>query len=126
MVSREPSTTAGDARPNTRPERESAHTPGPWTTIVAGVLGDQHLVCVDKPGRLDPVCVMEHAHPKAEANACLIAAAPDLLEALRAIEDQSVFNQPRYAEDSDTDYFLRCFGAVKNRARAAIAKATGQ
>jgi hypothetical protein len=44
-------------------------------------------------------------------------------EALNAIADVSVFNQQRFAEDSDTDYFLRCFKAVKERALAALAKA---
>jgi hypothetical protein len=42
--------------------------------------------------------------------------------ALRAISDESVFNQLRYAEEDDTDYFLRCFRAVKERARAALAR----
>lgn len=41
-------------------------------------------------------------------------------EALEAIADESVFNQQRFAEDTDTDYFLRCFGAVKRKARASL------
>ena len=59
------------------------------------------------------------------ADARLIASAPSLLEALQRIADESVFNQLRYAEEDDTDYFLRCFKAVKEAARAAIAKAFG-
>lgn len=55
----------------------------------------------------------------------LIAAAPDLLATLKAIADESIFNQQRFAEDDDTDYFLRCFKAVKERCHAAIAKAEG-
>lgn len=50
----------------------------------------------------------------------------ELLEALQAIADESVFNQMHFAEDTDTDYFLRCFRAVKDRARAAIARASTQ
>jgi hypothetical protein len=61
-----------------------------------------------------------------ERRARLIAAAPTMLETLQAIADESVFNQRRFAEDDDADYFLRCFKAVKERARAAIARATGE
>ena len=43
-----------------------------------------------------------------------------LVEALQEIVDESVFNQQRFAEDTDADYFLRCFKAVKERARAAL------
>lgn len=41
--------------------------------------------------------------------------------ALEKIANESVFNQQRFAEDTDTDYFLRCFGAVKKCAREALA-----
>lgn len=50
----------------------------------------------------------------------------DLLAALQTIADESIFNQQRFAEDTDTDYFLRCFAAVKKQARAAIARALGE
>ena len=50
----------------------------------------------------------------------------DLLAVLKAIADESVFNQQRFAEDTDADYFLRCFRAVKERAHTAIAKAEGR
>lgn len=47
-----------------------------------------------------------------------------LRKALERIADESVFNQQRFAEDTDTDYFLRCFKAVKARARQALTGAT--
>lgn len=50
----------------------------------------------------------------------------ELVRALERIENESVFSQQRYAEDTDTEYFLRCFAAVKNVARAALAKARVQ
>lgn len=59
-------------------------TPGPWTYDrrrgVRGPTGERILV--------DGVSLPTGNHPdakEAEANACLLAAAPDLLEALRAI-----------------------------------------
>ena len=53
------------------------------------------------------------------------ALAPDLLEVLQAIAGESVFNQMRFDGEDATDYFLRSFRAVKERARAAIAQAEG-
>lgn len=35
---------------------------------------------------------------------------------------EQVFNQQRFAEDTDTDYFLRCFRALRDRASQAHAK----
>lgn len=51
----------------------------------------------------------------------LLADLEQAREALRKIADESVFNQQRYGDDTDTDYFLRCFDAVKQCARAALA-----
>lgn len=66
----------------------SAHTPGPWDVCRRAHLhGVQH---VDHSGKMYDVCRVDwHSFYKpdhrAEANARLIAAAPDLLEALQAI-----------------------------------------
>jgi hypothetical protein len=46
----------------------------------------------------------------------------ELVEGLEGIANERVFNQQRFAEDTDTDYFLRCFRAVKDHARALILK----
>lgn len=81
-------------------------TPGPWhqgvkvpTTVWSGrtIASEPVALCHDNT----------LPRPQAIANACLIAAAPDLLEALEAMLD-----------DKATTYAVRC-----NRARAAIAKA---
>ena len=66
-----------------------ATTQGEWDSLITGPLGDQVLIAAPVPGkgthRIDPVCVMEHQHPKAEANATFIAIAhrefPRLLSA---------------------------------------------
>lgn len=105
---------------------EAGATPGPWRIfrstdgrVIIGI-GE-----INGSGITDAGFGTWRDGAEQEANARLIAAAPTLLKTLKAIEDESVFNQQRFAEDTDTDYFLRCFRAVKERARAAIALATG-
>jgi len=63
-----------------------AHTPGPWSVDWDGEdLWNNHIVCSE--GR---ICFMAHSgterQDEFDANAQLISAAPDLLEALREIE----------------------------------------
>ena len=95
----------------------SKHTPGPWFAVGAQVeIEDDSVpdICTCDP----QVMRQSHLdwHPRtAEANARLIAAAPDLLEALEeALEDW----------DNDEPDFVRLEWADK--ARAAIAKAKGE
>jgi hypothetical protein len=83
------------------------HTPGPWTVEGPVALRGGDYWSVILPGLEEPIDL--YAADNGEANARLIAAAPDLLEALQEIikwnEVQHWFNF--------------------NAARAAIAKATG-
>ena len=92
-----------------RSEKPSGHTPGPWVSVVTGFGETGYLVCRDVPGRIHPVCAMEHGCPNAEANARLIASAPDLLEALKHHFDQDISFEER-----------------QTLARRAIAKAEGR
>ena len=92
----------------------SKHTPGPWSLDTENV-GDylRGHVSVDAPDHGALALVVwkmedDDQSPVCEANARLIAAAPDLLEALRFIEANTVEG-----------------GAFNKVARAAIAKATG-
>lgn len=100
----------------------TAHTPGPW---FASRFGDVWAETgVDKPGqRTVDICVMKvdqfepfKPSDQWEANARLIAAAPDLLAALRLM--------------LDFDYSLDYSGAPSmdaiDAARAAIAAAEGR
>lgn len=88
---------------------KTQHTPGPWK--VNGNI-DWGRFCIDDEGGR-PVATTEQRHGDHEfatnANARLIAAAPELLEAL-----QAMFRTYNHGSN-----------AVLNKARAAITKATG-
>jgi hypothetical protein len=55
-----------------------AHTPGPWEWANGEVFAE--------PSN-DSICVVLQKAPHADANACLIAAAPEMLAVLRRTED---------------------------------------
>ena len=77
-----------------------AHTPGPWRTMPSGRGG----IPIANTGAI--LCRVESPD-----DAALIAAAPDLLAALRKIEQQADYGQ---------------MDACRDIARAAIAKAEGK
>lgn len=93
---------------------KTTHTPGPWRisqNVSRHVIGPKGGVVTcgeltwDGPG----------STAIADANARLIAAAPELLEALRTLAVEE------YRDDDDP-----ILGAARDKARAAIAKATEQ
>lgn len=90
------------------------HTPGPWQLDHRGYT---FIVAAPKHGYITrDVCRMDASTMSAfhrEANARLIAAAPDLLTALEEVLPHVEFSH-------------RQFKAEVDAARAAIAKATGQ
>lgn len=96
----------------------SEHTPGPWTIKFGlNVMGkdvrypSQERLVANAGGHANNIW-NEQVTAENEANAHLIAAAPDLLEALREMVD-------RFEScDDDPEYVTR--------ARAAIAKAEGR
>lgn len=70
-------------------------TPGPWCVIETGFGNPPcYLVSEDLPGRLRPICAAEHGHPKAEANAYLISAAPELLGVAMAFDAEMLRQFP--------------------------------
>ena len=95
---------------------EGKHTPGPWN-LQLGTAGDWRVdrstsewnIC----GRLSTV---EHMERESFANAHLIAAAPDLLEALEDARAQL----EAYEEELSGEHFN------DTRINAAIAKAKGE
>jgi hypothetical protein len=97
---------------------ETTHTPGPWRAFFTEGnrrtrIGDWHFTqeptSTSRPVRFRRVSA---SNAEAEANARLIAAAPELLDALRQIERSSGFNGGTWV------------GELQGIARAAIAKAT--
>lgn len=97
----------------------SAHTPGPWHVnkdqpIVFDT--DNKHVVADCYDREHPFYAERMLYAERYANACLIAAAPDLLSALK----QLVADYGDVPDPTDADG-----NAVMDAARAAIVKATG-
>lgn len=101
----------------------SAHTPGPWT-----VGKHQRIISQGWSIRIADdsaiAYVLGDKNPELAANACLIAATPDLLEALKAIlnccGEYSDWQQGDYPYTEELMHI-----PTINAARAAIAKATG-
>lgn len=90
------------------------HTPGPWMvngTAIEG--GDMHLASVID-ARDNPIDAVE-----VEANARLMAAAPELLEALQKIAE--VAGDPRLRVNSE-----RAYAYIHKTALSAIAEAEGR
>lgn len=94
----------------------SKHTPGPWR-----ITGDGHHIVPDIMGPTDCAIAEMVLGPHREANAAVIAAAPDMLEALKfALTplDALADGRPR-----DAERFIKRAAAV---VAYAIAKAEGQ
>jgi len=92
--------------------RDTKHTPGPWH---ADQSTDGGWAIVPTEGFL--IAVMAQVPPeRIEPNARLIAAAPDLLDALRALVNITMHPQATKAD----------IRMIANEARAAIARAEGR
>ena len=97
----------------------NGHTPGPWMPDRDPRIGmEWNIHVLDRRGHA--ICFMAHSdgasRERDEANAALVAAAPDLLDALQV-----------FAEQSCSDEFITITVRTEHvqRARAALAKATG-
>jgi len=100
----------------------SKHTPGPWHT---GAFGNQIVYAADG-WAVANAQVNHHQHKgfeEMQANASLIAAAPELLEACVAMIEWDARE-----EDHAVDFHARMMlcKAAFQKARAAIAKAEGR
>ena len=94
-----------------------AHTPGPW--VVREPESDElHEIYAESGGEL--ICYPVWTHNQ-KANIPLIAAAPELLEALRLAADAIDFAQAQV--DSENDRYTLCKRLVA--VKRAIAKAEG-
>jgi hypothetical protein len=93
---------------------DAKHTPGPWQ-IIPYPDGHSFIREGDAPERF----VANVSGHNYEANARLIAAAPDMLEALRLLMAATQFIT--FDRDSNIEY-----AEARDHARAAIVKATGE
>jgi len=94
------------------------HTPGPWRVDNKAFGGSEvgaELVIYSSRGIVAMACTIHEGLVNAEANARLIAAAPDLLAALEALYDQEDWNNEDVPANSPI-----------GMAAAAIAKAKGE
>jgi len=95
------------------------HTPGPWQVMPRYRTNRQKeptfdvMTAGNNPENWEMVC-----DRATEANARLIAASPDLLEALQCLEEDLQAVMPVE--------LVKHFGASRNKARTAIAKAEDQ
>ncbi|MEH3063839.1 MAG: hypothetical protein PGN33_14220 [Methylobacterium radiotolerans] len=106
------------------------HTPGPWQADA------QYIAAVD--GRPVPIAASQYvwvtapggpAHEEACANARLIAAAPDLLAALRwaaSMAEEAILVRENGGDPEDTPEVIAMHREELEAARAAITKAEGQ
>lgn len=103
----------------------SAYTAGPWTYLESGFGETFYIVCLDVPGRLQQVCVFEPGSPNAEANARVVATAPEVLEAARAfVAAEDALLAELRAANKLPDLTEQPWTLV-DALRAAVAKATG-
>lgn len=108
----------------------SKHTPGPWTVAAdPDSENDVYYAVFAEDGISDArfeddfIAVTNLNHANNEANARLIAAAPDLLAVLKAFSDY--VHQEQSATDGAVTYSTTVINHWDFLARAAIAKATG-
>ncbi len=95
------------------------HTPAPWQVDYSG---NCHLGIIDKNERTIAFCSLQNENgDEDEANARLIASAPDLLSALERLLQIS---QDELDQSATHDGLVNC-EALAN-ARVAIAKAKGE
>lgn len=103
------------------------HTPGPWEAEVRTPIG---ITYVWQGGTENAIAkVYAGVIEDAEANARLIAAAPELLDALKDAADQlfrlALADAHRWTGDANRTKALEHANKVCAPARAVIAKATG-
>jgi hypothetical protein len=114
---------------------EAQHTPGPWVADVSMVSGRVKNSVFSGPHKNQILSTARDPYGDdnavAEANARLIAAAPDLLAALEdlltfdRVERPAFRSKPMGASGSEARIQQDKMVALEDAARAAIAKATG-
>ena len=95
-------------------EQKAAHTPGPWNCNRSSASGYDIVCSENSPTDVCVISRRDKTTGEIDANARLIASAPDLIEALRAVVATEIY-LPDHPQRQ----------AAYRNARAAIAKAEG-
>jgi hypothetical protein len=108
-----------------RAARAAAHTPGPWKADFDSP-DSAGIIAPDQNANEDPRVVAAHGieGPNFQANAALIAAAPELLEALKDAEDSLEDAQACWTAKDGTPNTVLAWR--RKAVTAAIAKAEGR
>lgn len=106
---------------------ETKWTPGPWKAAVGDDPEDPGfniwvVGCANKDTGVHGICSMDGPADWNRANARLIAAAPELYEALRALRDSFLFAE----DDGQIGVSSEVDGDLFNAACRALAKARGE
>lgn len=102
---------------------EPKYTPGPWKAgLIGGPSGLRPAIYGEKHGeQIADMSADLIPEDENNANARLIAAAPELLEALQALFEHCAMTHKHWGENSN----LKESNAAQEAARAAISKALG-
>lgn len=112
---------AGPFEIKTDRPQESKHTPGPWSR---SIIGDKKFIRYR--GAYGPnICEMETGCPEFEANANLIAAAPEMLKALQTLYLDLQVQVEAEARQGKTAFAVRT-DYMRANLRNAISAATGE
>ena len=112
---------------STPPVKEATYTPGPWKIVP---LADRNLeitACPRSNAETD-ICVLYGGKRTTAANARLIGAAPDLLEALKGLLAAEMLNETAlsFGDASAMDAANEAKWPAVDAAKAAIARAEGK
>lgn len=100
----------------------TTHTPGPWSYRKAGRIS---WIQTDAPRAEDDLMILPNAAGVSDPNARLIAAAPDLLEALKTHMVLIAAHAAEFARQQPSKWEESNIKRNLEAARAAIAKAEG-
>ena len=126
-------TTPDGSVPTVQVDRPASHTPGPWVEIETessvdypDIAGWQDIGPEDgKPVAIALGYDRDWTDSEVDANARLIAAAPDLLRELQAMVTGTTYSAPPTEINGVLGYEVRLPVEFVEHARAAISKATG-
>ena len=105
-----------DSKPQDADQKQALPTPGPWRIGEKGIIGNPSIIA-DTPG-IRNIAIIAIC-PEQDANARLVAAAPDLLEACKTV-------LPEIELDARHSFEEQALLEIADQLRRAISKAEGR